>query len=187
MKGIYLASFIAYHEKHNIVYQDIIGNRDIGGDMMDIDLSPYDYIIATPPCNYWSRANYRRETSEYALNTKHLLIDILHKLCNQDKPFIVENVRNSKMFDKYGLFDLPCYVYFVGRHTYWTNIKIDFSSIVQKPKTIIDGKRKWLSSQNISRKKRQGGEEVHEVIEFWLNNLEKKLWGNRKEKNWCLN
>lgn len=174
MKGIYLASYTAYHENHNIIYQDIIGNRDIGGDMMDIDLTPYDFIIATPPCNYWSRANYRRETSEYALKTKHLLIDILHKLCSQSKPFIVENVKNSKLFKKYGLYDLPCYIYIVGRHTYWSNVKIDLSSIVQKAKTmIIDGKKKWLSSQNLTRSKRQGGEEVHEVIEFWLNNQEK--------------
>ena len=179
MKGIYLASFTAYHENHNIIYQDILGNRDIGGDMMDIDLSPYDYIIATPPCNYWSRAHYRRESSKYALKTKHLLIDMLHKLCKQDKPFIVENVRNSKLFDKYGLFDLPCFVYFVGRHTYWTNIKTDFSFIIQKPKTIIiNGKKKYLSSQNISRDKRQGGEQVNEVIENWLKHIE----GEKDEK-----
>lgn len=179
MKGIYLASYTAYHENHDIVYQDILGNRDIGGDMMDVDLSPYDYIIATPPCNYWSRANYRRESSEYALKTKHLLIDILNKLCNQSKPFIVENVLNSKLFKLYGLYNLPCYIHKVGRHTYWTNIKIDFSSIVQKAKTIKrDGKTIYLSSQNLPRNKRQGGEEVHEVIEYWINNQEKQ---NEKE------
>ena len=100
MRGIYLASFKALHEDYDIVYQDIIGHRDIGGDMMDVDLTPYDYIIATPPCNWWSRANYRRNSSEYALKTKHLLIDILHKLANQDKPFIVENVRNEVQFKK---------------------------------------------------------------------------------------
>lgn len=97
MKGIYLPSYKALHPNHDIVYQDINGERDIGGDMLEVDLSPYDYIIATPPCNWWSRANYRRNSYEYALKTKHLLIDILHKLCNQSKPFIVENVktRNS--------------------------------------------------------------------------------------------
>ena len=42
MNGIYLASYKALHENHNIVYQDINGQRDIGGDMMDIDLSPYE-------------------------------------------------------------------------------------------------------------------------------------------------
>ena len=74
MKGIYLASYKANHPNHDIVYQDINGERDIDGDMMEIDLTPYDFIIATPPCNWWSRANYRRNTSLYALTTKHLLI-----------------------------------------------------------------------------------------------------------------
>ena len=90
MKGIYLAAFRADHPNYNIVYQDINGKRDIPGDMMDIDLSSYDFIIATPPCNYWSKANYRRDISHYSLITKHLLPSILKKLCYQDKPFIFE-------------------------------------------------------------------------------------------------
>ena len=171
MKGIYLASYTANHPEHDIVYQDINGKRDIPGDMMDCDLEPYDYIIATPPCNWWSRANYRRNQSEYALKTKHLLIDILNKLISIGKPFIVENVRNDKFFKEYGLFDLPGYVYKIGRHTYWTNIDCEliFRNIIQKPKVEIrDGKRIWLSSQNLPRNQRQGGEEVHEVIEKWI-------------------
>ena len=123
MKGIYLASYKALHEEHNIIYQDINGERDLDGDMLDIDLSNYDYIIATPPCNYWSRANYRRERSDYALKTKHLLPCILNKLIQLNKPFIVENVRNDNLFSKYGLLKLPLYIYKIGRHTYWTNIK----------------------------------------------------------------
>ena len=93
--GIYLAAFKAMHPKYAIVYQDINGKRDIGGDMMNVDLTPYDFIIATPPCNWWSRANYRRDRSPYALQTKHLLPDIIKKLCEQDKPFIVENVKKQ--------------------------------------------------------------------------------------------
>lgn len=179
MKGIYLAAFKAKHDGHDIVYQDINGQRDIGGDMMDIinskDLGNFDYIIATPPCNWWSRANYRRNQSEYALKTKHLLIDTIRELSICGIPYIIENVRNEKLFKEYGLFDVPCFIYFVGRHTYWTNIMIDFSQIIQKPKTIvIDGKKKYLSSQDISRKNRQGGEEVHEVIEYWINYIERK-------------
>ena len=104
MKGIYLASYKALHPNHDIVYQDINGKRDIGGDMLEVDLTSYDYIIATPPCNWWSRANYRRDRSEYALKTKHLLPSILEKLCNQDKPFIVENVKNKLRFTEHGLF-----------------------------------------------------------------------------------
>lgn len=65
MKGIYLGAFEAQHDGHDIVYQDINGKRDVGGDMMDVDLTPYDYIIATPPCNYWSRARGKR-CSEYS-------------------------------------------------------------------------------------------------------------------------
>lgn len=118
MKGIYLAAFKAKHENHDIVYQDINGKRDLDGDMLKIDLTPYDYIIATPPCNYYSRANYRRETSKYSQETKHLLPEILKKLVNQDKPFIVENVRNKRLFTELGLFNLKCYVYLIGRHTY---------------------------------------------------------------------
>lgn len=80
MKGIYLAAFKASHPNYDIVYQDINGKRDIGGDMMEVDLTPYDFIIATPPCNWWSRANYRRDKSPYALETKHLLPDIIEKV-----------------------------------------------------------------------------------------------------------
>ena len=79
MKVLYLAAFKANHPNWNITYQDINGNRDIDGDMMDVDLNPYDVIIATPPCNYYSRANYRRETSDYSQATKHLLPSILKK------------------------------------------------------------------------------------------------------------
>lgn len=104
MKGIYLAAFKAEHENYEIVYQDINGKRDVAGDMMDVDLSPYDFIIASPPCNFYSRANYRRDISEYSQKTKHLLPSILKKLCKQDKPFIVENVCNSRIFSILVLF-----------------------------------------------------------------------------------
>ena len=172
MKGIYLASFEALHPNHDIVYQDINGQRDMDGDMMQVDLAGYDYIIATPPCNWWSRANYRRNTSAYALETKHLLIDILAKLIKQDKPFIVENVRNDKMFKEHGLFDNNLFVYRIGRHTYWSNILFFTGDIVQEPKVeVVDGKKRYLSSQTLSRKKRQGGQEVHEVIERFIETI----------------
>ena len=53
-KGIYLGACRAYHPGYDITYQDIDGKRDLGGDMLDVDLNQYDYIIATPPCNWWS-------------------------------------------------------------------------------------------------------------------------------------
>lgn len=132
MKGIYLGAYKAYHQRWNIDYQDINNKRDIGGDMMDVDLSKYDYIIATPPCNYWSIARGNR-CSQYSLDTKHLLPDIIDKLVKLGKPFIVENVRNVKRMTLENV--LPrtdCNVYFVGRHTYFTNIEFDVSNIPQR-------------------------------------------------------
>lgn len=158
MKGIYLASFKANHPNHSLIYQDINGKRDISGDMLDIDLTPYDYIIATPPCNYWSRANYRRETSEYAQKTKHLLPDIIDKLIELNKPFIVENVRNKKLMQENGLYDLDCYIYHIGRHTYWSNIILDIEKITFEPDNI----------QNKSQSNRQGGTQVHKIIEIFI-------------------
>lgn len=66
-KGIYLASCRARHPNYNIIYQDIEKekyNSDIGGDMMEVDLSAYDFVIASPPCNWWSRANPYYKTSK---------------------------------------------------------------------------------------------------------------------------
>ena len=161
MKGIYLASFQANHPNHDIDYQDINGKRDLSDDMMDIDLTPYDYIIATPPCNYWSRANYRKN-SEYSQMTKHLLPGILNKLLKINKPFIVENVRSMRMFLEAGLYDLPLYVYHVGRHTYWTNVPFNPSNVYQEYDFCYGG------VQRKPKTNRQGGNNVHNVIEYWL-------------------
>jgi site-specific DNA-cytosine methylase len=165
MKGIYLAAFRAAHNNYDIVYQDIDGKRDIGGDMMDIDLSPYDFIIATPPCNYWSICNYRRNNSKYALATKHLLPEIINKLCKLDKPFIVENVRNKPLFDEYKLYDFPCFVYIIGRHTYWTNILLP-AGIPQRQDFLNGGR--VIMYDDMKDKSHQGGYNVHQVIEVWL-------------------
>lgn len=172
MKGIYLAAYKANHPNYNIVYQDINDKRDIGGDMMEIVLENYDFIIATPPCNYWSRANYRRDRSPYALQTKHLLPDIIHKLCSQDKPFIVENVKNKKRFGEIGLFDVPCHVYFVGRHTYWTNIEMKVDDIEQVQDFVQHGI--YIGHKNVkdnAETSREGGWNVHQVIERFLETI----------------
>ena len=94
-KVIYLASGRAKLNYKNVVYNDCKEKRDLICDMMTVDLNNYDILIATPPCNYYSRANNSRETSKYALETKHLLPDILDKFIKTGKPFIVENVRNE--------------------------------------------------------------------------------------------
>jgi hypothetical protein len=188
VKGIYLASYKALHANYNIVYQDINGKRDIDGDMLNTNLDQYDYIIATPPCNYYSRANYRRETSEYAQKTKHLLPNILDKLIELDKPFIVENVRNPNLFNKVNLFNKKCFVYIHGRHTYWTNIAFNPSNIKQENEYKLAVCKKkddgtWFKTgqiyignmNNINSKDRQGGENVHNVIEYWLEVLHEIL------------
>ena len=185
MKGIYLAAFKAIHEYYDIDYQDINGKRDIGGDMLEIDLSHYDFIIATPPCNYWSRANYRRETSKYAQATKHLLPAIIEKLCKQNKPFIIENVQNSRLMHENNLFDFPCYIFKVGRHTYWSNVKIETSDLKQTSEFIPQykqiGYKQFLNPQtgkvyrsNNTRRisnSTQGGDNVHLVIDRFLHTI----------------
>lgn len=128
-KIIYLASGRAILNHKNVIYNDIKENRDLRCDMLDVDLSDYDILIATPPCNYYSRANSKRETSVYAQSTKHLLPTIIDKFIKTGKPFIVENVRNAPLFKKLGLYDKSCFIYLHGRHTYWTNVMFDMSLI----------------------------------------------------------
>ena len=159
MKGIYLAAFQANHPNYNIVYQDINGKRDISGDMMQIDLAEYDFIIATPPCNFWSRAN--RNPSKYAIETAHLLPDILDKLISLDKPFIVENVQNRRKMLEYGILNKKCFIYFVGRHTYFTNVMLSFEGLH------FDYEMPHLKSKS----NRQGGQQVHDCIEIFLETI----------------
>lgn len=164
MKGIYLGAYKAKHEKYNIDYQDINGKRDKPGDMLKIDLKPYDYIIATPPCNYWSRARGNR-CSKYSKETKHLLPGILKKLIKQEKPFIVENVRNAKAFKENGLYDLPVFIYTIGRHTYWTNILMP-NDIEQRQDFT---QHCWvIKYPDMKNKDHQGGYNVQQVIEKFL-------------------
>lgn len=170
MKGIYLAAYKAKHKDHNIVYQDINGQRDIGGDMMEVDLTPYDFIIATPPCNYWSRARGKR-CSEYSKNTKHLLPDIIDKLIKLKKPFIVENVKNSKRFMEHELFNKSCFIIEYGRHTYWTNVLIDLYGTPQRQEFKTHGQ--VIQYKDMKNKDHQGGYNVHEVIEYWLSIVER--------------
>ena len=82
----------------------------------------------------------------------------------------------KKKFNEYQLFQIDgIYYYKIGRHTYWTNVALDLRDIVQKAKVEYkDGKKRYMSSQTLARSKRQGGEEVHEVIERFIETLEKK-------------
>lgn len=169
MKGIYLGCGKAAHYNYDLIYQDIDGKRDIGGDMLNIDLAAYDYVIATPPCNYWSRCNYRRDKSQYALNTKHLLIDIIEKLINCGKPFIIENVRNDNLFKEYGLLQKNCLTVIIGRHRYWTNVLFFNKDIEQRQDFRYGGK--VIKYDDMSDKYHQGGYNVHNVVEKFLETI----------------
>lgn len=159
MKGIYLAAYKAYHPEYNIDYNDIEKTSkhiNIIEDMLKIDLSNYDYIIATPPCNYWSKARGNK-ISDYSIKTKELLPKIIDKLISLNKPFIIENVRNKPRFNEYNLLNKNCFIYTIGRHTYWTNTLMNYNGIQIKD-----------NIKNISKNKRQGSKNVHDVIEYWL-------------------
>lgn len=167
---IYLASYKALHLNYDIVYQDINGKRDIAGDMLSVDLVNYDVLIATPPCNYWSRANYRRHTSVYSQRTKHLLKDILIKFIQYDKPFIVENVVNKKLMKQEGVFFLVdydnVYYYEIGRHCYFTNLFIPDFDLKQMRDDLANFEKENVA--NLNKEKRQGGKQIHYVIEKFL-------------------
>lgn len=175
-KIIYLASFQAHHPDHDMLYQDINGERDIDGDMMDVDLTPYNIIIATPPCNYYSKLNRHRETAKYSQATKHLLPEIIKKLEKLDKPFIVENVRSHIINDLIRSMDFSGFIYQHGRHTYWTNIPFNPKGIVQQIDFKASISRKDYTKEEFKQlcnampiaKNRQGGMNVHDVIEYWL-------------------
>lgn len=178
MKGVYLAACKARHSNYDIVYNDVDKkyNCDLTCDMLDVNLNDYDFIIASPPCNYYSRANYRRNSSLYSLNTKHLLPDIIYKLVNNcmNKYWIVENVRNPSLMKD--IFDFcnrsGVFIYEHGRHTYFTNIMINISGIPQS----VDfhspsyARIHCCSTEPCKTRNgyRQGGDNVYNVIEWWL-------------------
>lgn len=171
-KGIYLGACRAKHLGHTIAYQDINGKRDIGGDMLEVDLSLYDYIIATPPCNWWSQANPYYWRSEYALKTRHLLPLILIRLGKQEKPFVVECVKNLKRYKENNIFRI-CEMYgikwqVVGRHIYFSNrdFKLDCPQIQDFR---YGGYRVNNDGYN------QGGTNVHNCLEIWIQAVEKEI------------
>lgn len=172
MKVVYLGACRAYHPNYDIDYNDVVLGYHINlvGDMLTVDLSKYDVLIATPPCNYYSRCNYRRDVSKYALATKDLLPNILEKFILSNKLFIVENVRNFNLFKKCGIFDF-CTKYGIlyyefGRHTYFTNLLLNFNGIKQRQDFLSGGVR--INYNDDFSKYNQGGYNVHQVIEYFL-------------------
>ena len=171
MKGIYLFANRARHPNHDIVYNDIEERYkcDITANALSIPLDEYDFIIATPPCNWWSKANYRRNSSDYALATKQLLPETIKTLSKQSKPFIIENVRNKPLMTKEGVIDLieknNLFSQIVGRHLYISNVWCD----LECPQT-KDYKMHGIRINNDGYS--QGGANVHRVIEIWINYIE---------------
>lgn len=172
MKGIYLAAFKAFLPGYDLDYNDIKKTSkhiNIICDMLDVDLSLYDFVLASPPCNYYSRMNYRRDVSSYALSTKHLLPDILDKLGKLSLPFIVENVRSPNIFKSVGIYDIcdkyNIFIYDYGRHTYFTNIMIDFHNIPQVYDFYCGGIRRKTVGIVYNQ---QGGYNVDNVFKYFL-------------------
>lgn len=156
MKGIYLASKEHRIKGVNLDYNDI---EDLEGinlqcDMLEVDINNYDYVIATPPCNYYSKANYRRETSFVAQSTKHLLPGILEKLKKYNKPFLVENVCNQTLLPKTSFYEFN-----FGNHHFYTNVFI-----------LIPDKSfaKKQNKQNLAYRKRDNNYNVHLIIDIFL-------------------
>lgn len=165
MKGLFLCAFKQRHFNYDIDYNDIVDVPGINiiGDCLKIDLNCYDYLLASPPCNYYSRCNYRRNTSNYAQATKHLLPEILIRFARSGKPFLVENVRAYELFKKEGIIkicsDYNINIYFVGRHTYFTNMFVN-----------LDCPQRFdFTSRGVRLvKNSQGGENTFNVFEIWL-------------------
>lgn len=164
MKIIYLAAGRAVLKHKNVVYNDYIEKRDLQCDMMLVNLDDYDILIATPPCNYYSYARGNNPPSEYAKKTKHLLPDIIDKFIKTGKPFIVENVRNEPLFKKLGLYNKNCLIYKHGRHTYWTNVFVNFQSITQEHEF------KRVPGYGCIRLKSyvQGGKNVNDCLDYFV-------------------
>lgn len=156
MKGVYLCSRAHRLPGYDIDYNDVEFYPGINllCDCMDVDLNGYDFVIATPPCNYYSRANWRRVYSDVAQSTKHLLPGILEKCQKFGKPFIIENVLNSSLLPKSEVYEFD-----FGQHHFYTNL---FMFVPDKSFAIRQNK------QNVSRSKRDGNYNVDFIIKLFL-------------------
>jgi hypothetical protein len=163
-KVIYLAAGYAKLQEPGITYNDLIIPRENRQDMLSVDLSDYGILIATPPCNFYSYARGSRRPSDYALNTAHLLLEVIIKFYLTSKPFIVENVTNKTTLNFIWAMcaDLGLYRFKHARHTYITNFKFDFSSVKEEFDFSKGGYfiNKWSD--------RQGGNQVNAVFDLFI-------------------
>lgn len=180
MKGIFLCAYKQRHFNYDIDYNDIVAVDGINilGSCEDVDLSNYDYLLATPPCTYYSRANWRRDISKAAQDTKHLLPSILLKFARSGKPFLIENVRNPRLFEEQGIYkiceDYGVLDYVIGRHTYFTNIFINLSCDQRLDFKKGGYVRKYDDEVSYYPKGTcAGGKNVLQVFDIWLSSVVK--------------
>lgn len=167
MKIIYLGAGKALQSDfYDITYQDINGTRDICGDMLDIDLSSFDVVLATPPCNFWSKARGNK-CSQYSLDTKHLLPFIIDKCIKSNKYFIVECTKNNKRMIEYNIIPrIDCFYFTYNRHIYFTNLIFPYYLAEQRQDFKYGGK--VIKYDDMDDLYHQGGFNVHNVFEIFL-------------------
>lgn len=145
-------------------------------DIREINFNDFDIIICTPPCNYYSRCNYRRETSAYALSTKDLLPYCINMAYKSNKPFIIENVRSPHLFSKLQI-PQDIFIYTYGRHTYFTNVMFSLENIPQRQDFLNGG---ILIRYYDNKSMREGGFNVNNVfirfLEVVLNKEISDVW-----------
>lgn len=77
-----------------------------------------------------------------------------------DVPFIVKNVRNDTLIPHD--YDDKLYVYKINNHTYWSNVLLKLDDL----------EFQHTNKQNVCKQKRQGGYNVHIVIERFIETVE---------------
>lgn len=163
MKILYVCCGHGIVDIPGVIYSDKFVNRDITCDCLDIDYDSYDMILASPPCNYWSRANYRRDSSDYSLSTRSLLPFFIELCRTCSKPVIVENVRNDVLFSEFyrkpGVYHCK-----IGRHTFFSNKNISFLPIYYN---FLINEYPHIKIANTYTKKRQGDIVVQRVFELF--------------------
>lgn len=173
MLGLYLCARKHRLPGYNIHYNDIeyypgidyvLDCRLLLRNISSKFMRKYDYFIATPPCNFYSRANYRRNQSTVALMTKDLLPLCLEKLSKLKKPYIIENVLNDSLIlkdDQISKIIKDNSIYYIkfGGHIFFTNI------------FMFNFHKSWShkqNKQNVCRNKRDGNYNVDLVIKEFL-------------------
>lgn len=88
---------------------------------------------------------------------------------------MVENVINKKRFTEHGIYDVAkvcgCYIYYIGRHTYFTNIELTDEEVeMLKNQNRQDFKYhgKVIKYDDMKDTDHQGGYNVHIVIDYFL-------------------